>query len=226
MPCTVYGVDVVTCGNINSVNPRIAPGRNFYIPPGFFFPGKGVRYDRPRRPYHQRRKAYVDKLTGFYRPMRLCEIVKALDIDKSHCITLLKNLVAKGIIETIEEFGKPIYTVAPPHQTVAPPCQTVASVPSVSAHLPVQERNSKVKKVKKKREKDQLWTPLLRLLRDDFVDAGLGWRWTLATNKQTWKAEVLLAAKHDFEPRGLLFPSRHTQITCHERNTSSGNGKE
>ena len=56
----------------------------------------------------------------------------------------------------------------------------------------------------------QIWSPMLRIIRQDFIDAGLGWRWQLADRRQTWRTEQLLATKHGFEPRKYLFPSHHS----------------
>jgi len=54
-----------------------------------------------------------------------------------------------------------------------------------------------------------IWDPMLRIVRQDFIDACFGWRWQLANRQQTWRTEQLLAAKHSFEPRKYLFPAYH-----------------
>ena len=84
-------------------------------------------------------KLIFRELTDFYRPMRVFEIVKAIESDKSHCISCLNKLVKCGILAKKDEFGQPIYSVASPHQPVASSHQSVASPhqPVASSHQPV-----------------------------------------------------------------------------------------
>ena len=57
-----------------------------------------------------------------------------------------------------------------------------------------------------------IWDPMLRIVRQDFIDAGFGWRWQLANRQQTWRTEKLLAKNHGFEPRKYLFPAYHAVV--------------
>ena len=43
------------------------------------------------------------------RPMRICEVARALRIDRTHCGKLLKNLSEKNIIVKFEDFGSELY---------------------------------------------------------------------------------------------------------------------
>jgi hypothetical protein len=61
----------------------------------------------------------------------------------------------------------------------------------------------------RKQEKEQIWTPILRIIREDFIDHGFGWRWETLESKTTWKAELRFAAEHKIKPREILFPSFH-----------------
>jgi hypothetical protein len=57
--------------------------------------------------------------------------------------------------------------------------------------------------------KHKVWTPILRIIRDYFIEKGFGWRDELLRCENTWKAEMRYATKHGIEPRKILFPSYH-----------------
>ena len=70
-------------------------------------------------------KLIVNKLNDFYRPMRVTEIATSLGSCRIHCGRLLKNLIKRGIVAEIEEFGTTLYCLA--HQVVSGRYQVVAS---------------------------------------------------------------------------------------------------
>ena len=61
-------------------------------------------------------------------------------------------------------------------------------------------------------DKVQVWTPILRILREMYCKAGFGWRWAILDNGVTWRAELALAKSYDFSPRPLLFPSYVSEL--------------
>ena len=70
----------------------------------------------------------LEKLAAFGRPMQLCDIVRAVGCDRSHCSNLLKQYVEHGLIERTAEFGRPhFHLVGPPLNSVGPPLNSVGS---------------------------------------------------------------------------------------------------
>ncbi|MDR1267933.1 MAG: hypothetical protein LBK82_00265 [Planctomycetaceae bacterium] len=58
-----------------------------------------------------------------------------------------------------------------------------------------------------KEKKEPIWTPILQIIRDDFIKYEFGWRFRPVTSYISWKAEVNFAQDHGFNPRPELFPS-------------------